>query len=122
MKRAKRESREIWEQRVALWRDSGQTTEEFARTHALNVSTFRSWQSKLSREVKEARAMAVAPSSTGRRSSSRGVEFVELVTATNSEDVSRGFEIVLASGVTVRVPCPFDPDSLASLLSVMECI
>jgi hypothetical protein len=39
-----------WRERVARWRASGQTADEFAATHGLAAGTLRWWSSRLRRE------------------------------------------------------------------------
>jgi len=42
--------REIWVERVARWRASGQTAADFARAHGLKVDRLRHWGWQLDNE------------------------------------------------------------------------
>ena len=69
-----------WRRRVASWRASGQTADEFAAAHGLAASTLRWWASQLKHEaappattpaaplVRMARVIRVPASSTSRGS------------------------------------------------------
>ncbi len=45
------ETKDTWRRRVASWRASGQTADEFAAEHDLTVSTLRWWASQLKRDA-----------------------------------------------------------------------
>jgi hypothetical protein len=128
-----RESREVWEKRVARWRDSGLSAREFAAEVGVNAGTLGWWSSRLRRGEP-----AEAP--TGRRRSRRDraepaasaasttapVKWLEVV-GEEEQFAERGsaaapmpvFELVVA-GRTIRVPVGFDADSLRRLITVVE--
>lgn len=45
-----RETRSTWRERVASWRASGQTADQFAAEHGFAAGTLRWWASRLKRE------------------------------------------------------------------------
>ena len=45
-----RHTKSTWQQRVASWRASGQTADEFAAEHGLAAGTLRWWASRLKHE------------------------------------------------------------------------
>src|SRR5919204_260066 len=110
----RRESREVWRKRVERWRDSGLTAQEFASEIGVNVHSLRSWSWRLAAERQRAERPDAPPVA-------QPLAFVE-VTAPAKEPAtqpaqSSPFEIVFASGVTVRVPAHFQVDQLRRLLA-----
>lgn len=112
-----RESREVWVKRVERWRESGLSASEFAAELGVNAATLAQWKYRL---AAEARAEAPSPTTTTRQT----VAFVE-VKAT-AEPVTPAlpaaestFEVLLPSGITVRVPPQFDAAALRRLVDVM---
>lgn len=112
-----RTSREEWAKRVERWRDSGLTAAEFAAELGINAHSLSWWKWRLAAE----------PAKRGptRRSSSRRprvsavpspLTFLEMTPPVQRELL----EIVLATGVRVRVPSDFDDAALGRLLGVLE--
>lgn len=100
-------SRVQWQKRVAQWKRSGLTAEDFAAQQGLNPGTLRWWSSRLRRPVE----------------GGVEVDFARLVpvAAVRSEASEPGaLEIVVASGRIVRVRPGFDPALLRDVLSVLE--
>ncbi len=95
------ETRETWAARVGKWRASGLTAREFAQREGLNESTLRWWSSRLGRDV---RSVAVSP-----------LTFVEMTGAARPEPI----DVVLTSGVRLRVPQDCDAAVLDRLLDVL---
>jgi transposase len=96
-------SREVWAKRVARWRASGLTAAEFARRHRLAEASLKWWKWKLGSTRR-----APAPVSP--------LTFVEMTAPMRRESL----ELVLASGVEVRVPADFDEGALARLLDMLD--
>lgn len=94
-------TRETWAARVRLWKRSGLTAAEFAEREGLNAGTLTWWSSQLGRS-----ALSRPP-------------VVEVVMASRA-DAARSLEVVLASGLRVRVPIGFDEATLGRLLTVLE--
>ena len=90
---------------IAALDRSGQPVSAFAAEHGLDAQRVYLWRRRL-------------------RTGSAGAErstFQELVVRPSALGVSDGarFEVVLASGTTVRVPPSFDADALVRLLDVL---
>jgi transposase len=100
-----RGTRAKWAARVGHWRKSGLTAGEFASSAGLNVSTLRWWSSKLkAAALPEDRDAPVSP-----------LTFVEMTSAMAREPI----EIVLVSGVRLRIPSEFDVASVARLVDML---
>lgn len=114
-----RETREVWTKRVERWRDSGLTAKEFAAEIGVNYQTLQHWSWKLGNEGSSSQGKR----RRGRARRTQRVPVVEVVGTDKASGVSEEalrYEVVLASGVTVRVPSHFDDSSLGRLLSVLE--
>src|SRR5262245_51908858 len=46
------ETKEIWRQRVASWRASGETAERYSKRQGWSLGTLRWWSSRLGREAR----------------------------------------------------------------------
>ena len=97
-----RSSEAEWRRWIAQWRSSGVSATEFGRRIGKSESTIRWWASRL-RSTRE--AARTAP-----------LTFVEVTSAVRSEPI----EVVLASGVRLRVAADFDADALERVLAVLE--
>jgi transposase len=100
-----RGTRRTWAAHVQRWRASGLTAREFAHRVGVNPATLRWWSSRLRR----------VPAHGGTDSAVPPLTFVEMTHATRSEPI----EVVLVSGVRVRVPSDFDAAHVARLLDVL---
>jgi hypothetical protein len=96
-------SRETWASRVERWRASGDTARQFARRAGLKASTLLWWSSQLGRENPSSKP---AP-----------VTFVELPRTASAVEA---IEIVLETGVQVRVPVGVDPATLRCVLDALQ--
>jgi hypothetical protein len=92
-----RASRSTWERRVAACERSSLTQGEFASRHGLQVRTLRSWIYRLRREAPEARLLPVRMSSTA----------------------NAAVEIVLSTGVLVRLASGTPPDEVAAIVRAL---
>jgi hypothetical protein len=91
---------------VGQWRASGLTAGEFARRHGLSEQSLRWWAWRLgTRRGRKKPTPEVSP-----------LTFVEMTGAVQKEPL----EVVLVSGVRVRVPADFEQSSLERLLDVVE--
>ena len=106
--------------RVERWRDSGLSVKEFARELGVNHNTLAGWRYRLGVEERACATSKHAGESTARSGATsderKAIEFVELVRAPAAE---QRFEIVAASGWTVRVPAQFDGEELRRLLAIV---
>lgn len=84
---------------------SGLSLGEFARRERIQTERLRRWKHRLAREARPARRVARAP----------GPALIE-IRPRRSESI----EIVLASGVTLRVAETIDPAALARLVAALE--
>ena len=92
-----RPSRNTWERRVAALRSSGLTHREFARKHGVNLRTLRSWIYSLRREQPKARLLPVRV----------------------AEGTRAGVEIVLPTGVLVRLASGTPPEEVAAIVRAL---
>ena len=122
-----RAPRVVWMERVARWRDSGQSAKEFAASQGLNVWTLRKWSDRLRREnSSSSTSLHGATAAQKPRSPKTGVgplSFVEVVTSpVGGHTLENGFEVVLPSGVIVRIPTRFEPEGLQRVLAAVQKI
>lgn len=73
---AQSDTKATWRQRVASWRASGQTAEEFSGGREFSAATLRWWASRLRREPAAVRVARVVRAPDPRRSA--GAVVVEL--------------------------------------------
>jgi hypothetical protein len=109
-----RESREVWTKRVERWRDSGLSAKEFADETGVKANTLQNWGYRLAAERRRAQKES-APKS-------ESVEWIEVTAPTKEREAeasSERLELVLASGLTVRVPARFEAAALRRLLAVV---
>ena len=112
--------REIWNERVARWRESGQTAADFARAHGLKVDRLRHWGWRFDKE----RHVATPPRDGSPPKTAVVVPFVEVerpsTTAKYTEvTVPYAIEILTPSGLRVCVSPRFDDDVLRRVLAVV---
>ena len=109
-------------ERVARWRESGQSAREFAASTGLNVWTLRKWSDRLRREPSSESSRPEKQATARKASSSKPpvspLSFVEVVTQrVAGQSPEERFEIVLRTGVIVRIPARFEPQALERVLS-----
>lgn len=115
-----RADRATWAKRVERWQDSGLSAAEFASEVGINAHSLSWWKWQLGK--REAAAPTVTPEkrATGRAKRCKParprVKFVELPSAPAP---SEPLEVVLVSGVRVRVPVQFDAAALGKLLETL---
>lgn len=98
------DARETWAKRVRDWKASGLTPAAFAAKHGIKEASLKWWKWRLSSTKKRSKPTgAVSP-----------LTFVEMSVGSDA------IEVVLASGITVRVPARFDADALGRLLDLLE--
>jgi transposase len=110
-----RGTREVWAKRVERWQDSGLSAKEFAAELDLSPNSLTFWKWKLRQpadEPRPTRKRAVA------KCADAPASFLQLV-PTQSQVTSGHFEVVLASGVVVRVPQDFDAPTLLRLVRAL---
>jgi transposase len=112
-----RASREIWAKRVERWQDSGLTAKEFAAELDVSAGSLTFWKWKLKRQREE----VPAPVRRKRRPLKREVhaaQFLQLVPTASSRPAST-LEVVLGSGVIIRVAQDFDDATLLRLVTAL---
>lgn len=99
---------------------SGASLTEFARVEGLEPQRLRRWQERLARNEHEARAQP-APTRARRRSlaAPAAPALIELPSSPGAR-CAETIEVVLASGVTLRVAETIDPATLARLVAAFE--
>jgi hypothetical protein len=98
-----------WSGLVKSWEGSGLSQAEFCRRRGINGGTFAWWKRQLQR------ASGQGPRPRGRPRKVAG-RFVEI----RLTGASSGYEVVLVRGRSIRVPVPFDPQTLSRLITAVE--
>jgi len=120
-----RTTRATWEKRIERWRDSGLSAAEYSRELGISARTLKWWGWKLSasaesgapkaepRKARQARRRApTTPAVTP-------LTFVEMTPAV-TPSAATPIEIVLRTGVQLRVSVGFDAPTLERVLDVVE--
>jgi hypothetical protein len=106
-------TRQEWAKRIADWRASGQSRDEYAAAHGLRPATLQWWVSALARKE-------------GKPSKRSRVQFARVVapqaaTPTDAPHAAASaLEVVLGGGRTVRVSRGFDRDLLRAVVQTLE--
>lgn len=104
---------QIWVERVAAWRASGEAAETFSRRGGYAASTLRWWASKLKRE------MAAPPAAPAPAVQLARVVRTPAVTSTEARARAIVVEVVDA-GVRIAIEPGADPATLAMVLDVVR--
>jgi transposase len=111
-----REKRDVWIKRVERWRGSGLSAREFGAEVGIDSKALLRWSWRLRSEQRRAAQTSAAPSIPA-------PEWVEVtarpVESQSTPTVTSLFELVLPTGVTVRVPPGFSSDALKRLLETV---
>jgi hypothetical protein len=108
-----RADRETWAKRVERWKDSGLSAAQFATEIGVSARALSWWKWQLGRGEK---AKPVRRRPKARRVPLSPMTFVEM----SAPAASGALEIVLPSGVRIRVPAGVDSDALGRVLDVLE--
>jgi hypothetical protein len=108
-----RADRETWAKRVERWKDSGLSAGQFATEIGVSAKALSWWkwqlsrgeQAKTTRRRQKTRKVALSP-----------MTFVEMSAPAQSNTL----EIVLPSGVRIRVPGQVDSAALGQVLDALE--
>jgi hypothetical protein len=108
-----RADRATWAKRIERWKDSGLTAAQFAAETGVSAKALSWWKWQLGR--------GEAPKPVKRRSKARKpavspLTFVELGTPARAD----ALEVMMPSGVRIRVPAPVDSAALSHVLDVLE--
>jgi len=107
-----RADRETWAKRVERWKDSGLSAAEFATEIGVSAKALSWWKWQLSKGEK--RKVARRPKAP--KVALSPMTFVEMSAPARFDVI----ELVLPSGVRIRVPAPVDSDALGRVLDVLE--
>ena len=107
-----RADRETWAKRVERWKDSGLSAGQFGSEIGVSAKALSWWKWQLSRgeRVKPAQRRAKP-----RKVALSPMTFVEMSATARSD----ALEIVLPSGVRIRVSAPVDSEALGRVLDVL---
>jgi hypothetical protein len=115
-----RVSRADWVKRVERWSDSGLSAKQFAVEIGVSPQSLTFWKWKLRRE---AGAHAHAEESRAKRSkvgTRPTTTFLQLVPSIATQTQSSSMlELVLPSGLAVRIPPAFDEPTLKRLIALL---
>jgi transposase-like protein len=103
-------TRQRWQRLVELWRRSGLSVPAFCRRHRLAAPSFYAWRRKLRQEQPPANNAAAPPP----------VTFLPVHVRYETPEPPPPLELILPSGLCLRVPPGFDPAALRHLLAVLE--
>jgi hypothetical protein len=115
-----RADRATWAKRVERWKDSGLSAAEFAGELGISPNSLSWWKWQLGK--REATSQLTTPkkpaarAGKARRVGRPRMKFVELP---STPAPSEPLEVVLPSGVRVRVPDHFDAAALGRLLDTL---
>ena len=105
-----------WLEHIRQWQQSHSTQSEYCRQRDLSITAFRWWRRELVRK-----GVDISQARDSDRTQGKSGSFVELALAcqTASRD-STVYEIVLSNQRRLCLVEGFDPDAVASLLSILE--
>ncbi len=104
-----RATQAAWEERLARWRKSGQSAEEFAAREGVKPTALKWWRWKLSGEKDR-----------GSRKGRARPSFIEVEAAPASSSAESRIEVVLANGRVVRVLGRFADEELVRVIALAE--
>lgn len=108
--------RQVWTDRVASWRRSGQTAREFAEASGVKEGTLRHWAWQLSYEKRQ----AAKPQSVGKGRGKRREPTALIEVVSREVERGEGFDLRLAGGRQLHIPAGFEAAALSRLLAVLE--
>jgi hypothetical protein len=107
-------SPEVWRERIERWKIGGLTGKEFAEKEGLSARSLSWWSWRLHRRAGATTAEAKRRGRPrGKRGPASRVSFLPVVVrATRSTEAPTAMEVVLSSGVRVRIWPGFDESTL----------
>lgn len=110
-------TRELWAKRVERWKDSGLTAKQFASEVGINAHSLSWWKWRLRSGSKgRPAARRSATMTIAAKSTLSPLTFVEMTAAVRND----ALEVVLTTGVAIRVRPEFDARTLTRLLDVLD--
>lgn len=107
------EKARFWRQAIRRHRKSGLTVSAFCVAEGLKDWAFHWWRPELAKRDREKSALKPA-------ANPKHVPSFVPVQLMPEQHNSSSIEVVLTSGQRLRIPSGFDPQSLASVLTVLE--
>ena len=105
-----------WLEHIRQWQQSHSTQSEYCRQRDLSITAFRWWRRELVRK-----GIDISQARDSDRIQGKSGSFVELALA--HKTASRGstvYEIVLSNQRRLSLADGFDPDAVATLVSILE--
>ena len=109
------ERERFWRETVAAWRQSGQTVRAFCAGRRLSEASLYAWRRELTRRDRE--PGAGARQRTARKSSPVAAKFIPLQVLPSAM-----LEVVLPTGVVVRLPSGVDAAAVTSVASLVAAL
>jgi hypothetical protein len=109
----------LWRKLIREQARSGLSIREFCQTRELPEGSFYSWRRELQARDAEQESLEAVRGASAISAASAAPSFAA-VTVDGWDALSSALEIVLSSGLRVRVPVGFDRQTLCELLSVLE--
>jgi hypothetical protein len=116
-----RASRAVWAKRVERWSDSGLTAKQFAAEIDVSPQSLSFWKWRLRKDEQGSARATRRRKEEPHRTAPTAASFVQLVPTSELTKVVKpvnAFELVLRSGLTVRVPLGFDETTLRRLVAM----
>lgn len=104
---------------LARWVRSGLTQREFAKREGIAASTMAWWGHVFRHAGKRTKRASQRPRRRGRRRSVTAPAFVE-VTMGSAAPRPAPLEVVVRTGVVIRVPAAFDAPSLRAVVAALD--
>lgn len=109
------QSEQIWRERVASWKKSGQTATEYARQIGVRPQTLAWWGWRIRTQPAKPGKEPAKPQAAG---------FVEIRVSTSETEEEREapaepLELMLGEGLRLRIPVRFDEGSLRRVVATL---
>lgn len=105
-----------WLEHIRQWQQSHSKQSEYCRQRDLSITAFRWWRRELVRK-----GIDVSQASDSDRTQGKSGSFVELaLTRRTASRSSTIYEIVLSNERRLSLADGFDPDAVATLVSILE--
>lgn len=121
-----------WRERIEAWRSSGQSQAEFCRVQQIPVSSFSHWKGELARREQvraaDSESQVVVPPVEAEAGEGQDLGWQQvrwpasMVAGSLAGSMQGGLEVVLPSGLSIRLGPQFEADCLRRLLGVLEVV
>ena len=113
-------SRETWAKRVERWKDSGLTAKEYAAELDISAKSLVWWKWRLGSAVSTRSRVRRSPGSRLKAAAAAPMSPMTFLEVTAAAIESEALEVVLKTGVRIRVRADFEDATLRRLLDVLE--